>query len=171
MSNDTNGRMPHSRRVEDILIQRMHEDLARPKRRKAVWGGIAAAGITVAFAAGCLVAVSLSSPKEITDQLVVHCLNKAVRNSDGTLPGITVSVTSLDGILPIDKAEAVCGKMRELGAIDEPDPSVPEPNSALVQAEFTTCVTKDGEAAVVPGRVKCSALGLQPHHPRSPEGW
>ncbi|MFX6201627.1 hypothetical protein ABTF50_19710, partial [Acinetobacter baumannii] len=49
------------------------------------------------------------------------------------------------------------------GSLHEQDPLNPTPAPAEVPDEFTVCVTREGSAAVVPGRIECSVLKLHPY--------
>lgn len=48
------------------------------------------------------------------------------------------------------------------GAFSFDDPLDPAPAPGIVPDAFTMCVTDEGSAAVVPGRIECSALALFP---------
>jgi hypothetical protein len=52
--------------------------------------------------------------------------------------------------------------MWEGGAFEDHDPLDATPSPAVAPKEFTTCVTDEGEAAVVPGIIECSVLRLHP---------
>lgn len=156
-------RMPHSPQVEEMLVQRMREDLSSPPWWKTVWGrGAIVGGVVVAIGAS-LAAVTMLSPKEVSEAALVHCLEGPYRESDGRLSGSAMSVATPEGVLEIEDAEAACALMWSSGAMDEEDPLNPTPAPGDVPAEFTMCVTPEGEAAVVPGRIECSGLRLHPY--------
>ncbi|WP_145985713.1 hypothetical protein [Microbacterium phyllosphaerae] len=155
-------RMPHHREVQDLLIEQMRRDLARPKWWKTVWGRVTiAGGILVAAGAG-VAAVTLLDERPVSETGVVHCLEGPYRNPDGTLSGAAASVATPDGVIAIEDAEALCTQMWEGGAFVDNDELSATPTPGSAPSEFTTCVTDEGEAAVVPGRVECSVLRLHP---------
>lgn len=155
-------RMPHHREVQDLLIEQMRRDLARPKWWKTIWGRIAIAGGVLTIAGAGVAAVVLLEERPVSETSVVHCLDGPYRNSDGTLPGAAASVATPDGVIPITDAEALCVEMWEGGAFEDHDPLDATPSPAVAPKEFTTCVTDEGEAAVVPGIIECSVLRLHP---------
>ncbi|APZ33062.1 hypothetical protein BOH66_01175 [Microbacterium aurum] len=64
--------------------------------------------------------------------------------------------------MPIDDAVETCRQMWASGRFESDDPLNPSPTPGAVPEAFTTCVTDDGIAAIVPGRVECSVLKLHP---------
>lgn len=164
-------RMPHGPEIEELLITRMRSDLSRRPWYSRWYGrlGITGAGLVV-LAAGGVAALTLLSPEHVTDSFVVHCLSEAKVNSAGTLPGAAATVASPDGVLAIDDAVAMCEQMWEAGALVNSDPLEPDPTPGEVPSVFTMCVTDNGEAAVVPGRIECSVLRLHPYQPNVPDG-
>lgn len=155
-------RMPHHRRVQDLLIDQMRRDLSRPKWWKTIWGRVAIAGGVLAVAGAGVAGVVLLEERPVSETSVVHCLEGPYRNSDGTLSGAAASIATPDGVVAIKDAEAVCVQMWEAGAFEDHDPLSATPAPATAPAEFTTCVNDAGEAAVVPGDVECSVLRLHP---------
>ncbi|MFJ2544071.1 hypothetical protein [Microbacterium sp. NPDC087589] len=155
-------RMPHHREVQDLLIEQMRRDLTRPKWWKTIWGRAAIAGGVLAVAGTGVAAVVLLKEKPVSETSVVHCLEGPYRNSDGTLSGAAASIATPHGVVAITDAEAVCVQMWEGGAFEDHDPLVATPSPAIAPTEFTTCVTDEGEAAVVPGVIECSVLRLHP---------
>lgn len=155
-------RMPHHREVQDLLVERMRRDLARPRWWKTLWGRSAIAGGILAVAGAGVAAVVLLEERPVTETSVVYCLEGPYRNPDGSLSGAGASIATPDGVVSITDAEAVCVQMWEAGAFEENDPLSATPTPGTAPAEFTTCVNDAGEAAVVPGRIECSVLRLHP---------
>ncbi|WP_106816716.1 hypothetical protein [Microbacterium timonense] len=162
------GRMPHSAAVEDLLVERMRRDLTKPKWWRTVWGRVTIAAGAVVVAGTAVAAVVLLEARPVSDTAIVQCMESASRNLDGTLSGSAVSIAAPDGVLPIDDAVGICEQMWASGAFENTDPLDPSPTPGTVPSEFTTCVTDEGTAAVVPGRIECSALQLHPYDPEAP---
>lgn len=159
---DSPGGMPHRREVQDLLIEQMRRDLSRPKWWKTVWGRLAIAGGVLTVAGAGVAAVVLLDERPVSETSVVHCLEGPYRNSDGSLSGAAASVATPDGVVAIEDAEALCVEMWEGGAFEDHDPMSATPIPGIAPTRFTTCVTDDGEAAVVPGVIECSVLRLHP---------
>lgn len=160
---DPSEAMPHHREVQDLLIEQMRRDLSRRPWWKTLAGRLSiAAGVLVVAGAG-VAAVILLEERPVDDTSIVQCLEGPYRNADGTLSGAAVSIATPDGVVPIEDAEAVCIQMWESGAFAETDPLSATPAPAVAPSEFTTCVTDNGEAAVVPGKIECSTLRLHPY--------
>lgn len=157
------GGMPHRKEVQDLLVEQMRRDLSRPVWWKTLWGRLTIASTVLVVAGAGVAAVVLLEERPVDDTSIVQCLEGPYRNSDGTLSGAAVSIATPDGVVPIEDAEAVCIQMWESGAFTETDPLSATPQPAVAPAEFTTCVTDNGEAAVVPGRIECSTLRLHPY--------
>lgn len=155
-------RMPHHREVQDLLIEQMRRDLTRPKWWKTVWGRLSIAGAALVLAGTGIAAVVLLDERPVSETSIVHCLEGPYRNPDGTLSGASASVATPDGVIAITDAEALCVQMWEGGAFEDNDPLSATPTPGIAPSEFTTCVTDEGEAAVVPGTVECSVLRLHP---------
>lgn len=155
-------RMPHHREVQDLLIEQMRRDLTRPKWWKTVWGRLSIAGGALALAGTGIAAVVLLDERPVSETSIVHCLEGPYRNPDGTLSGASASVATPDGVIAITDAEALCVQMWDGGAFEDNDPLSATPTPGIAPSEFTTCVTDEGEAAVVPGTVECSVLRLHP---------
>ncbi|KQP71393.1 hypothetical protein ASF40_06360 [Microbacterium sp. Leaf288] len=165
-----NGRMPHHDAVQDLLIEKMRSDLSRPKWWQTMWGRLSIAGGALLVAGTAVAGVVLLETRPVSETLVVHCLDSPHRGADGSLPGAAVSIAAPDGVVPIEDAEAVCEQMWLSGSLQEPDALNPTPTPGDAPEEFTTCVTENGEAAVVPGRIECSVLHLHPYQPNVPTG-
>lgn len=159
-------RMPHGADIEELLVEHMHRDMARPQWWRTFKGRVAIAGAGLLVVSSAVAGVVLIESRQVSETVVVHCLETASRNLDGTLSGSAVSIAAPNGVIPIGDAEAVCRQMWESGAITSTDPLDPAPAPGEAPEAFTNCVTTDGAAAVVPGRIECSALGL---HPRQAE--
>jgi hypothetical protein len=164
-------RMPHGPEIESLLVSQMRADLSKRPWYKRWYGrlSIAGAGLIVVGAAG-IAGLALLTPEPVTDSFVVHCLSDAKLRTGDQLSGAAATVASSDGVLPIDDAIAMCEQMWEAGALVGADPLDPQPSPGVVPREFTLCVTDEGEAAVVPARIDCSALRLHPYQPNVPEG-
>lgn len=163
---DERDRMPHSRAIEAVLIARMRADLAKPKWWRTLHGRLAITIGSLAVVSTAVAAVILLDSRPVTDTGVVHCLESATRNQDGSLSGAAVSVAAPGGVVQIDDAIAICEQMWAAGSFNSEDPLDPDPTSGTVPDSFTTCVTPDGAAAVAPGRIECSVLKLHPYDPR-----
>lgn len=161
MTNQNDG-MPHRREVQDLLIEQMRRDLTRPKWWKTLWGRLSIAGGVFVVAGAGVAAVVLLEQQPVSDTSIVYCLEGPYRNSDGTLSGAAASVATPDGVVSIDDAEAMCVQMWESGAFTDNDPLAATTAPGVAPSEFTMCVTDEGEAAVVPGRIECSTLRLHP---------
>lgn len=159
---DQSGGMPHRREVQALLVEQMRRDLSRPVWWRSFWGRLAIAGGVLVLAGTGVAAVVLLDQRAVSDTSIVYCLEGPYRNSDGTLSGAAASIATPDGVVPIDDAEAVCVQMWQSGAFAETDPLSTTPAPGLAPSEFTMCVTDEGEAAVVPGRIECSGLRLHP---------
>lgn len=159
---DQSGGMPHRQEVQDLLIQQMRRDLSRPVWWKSIWGRLIIAGGVVAVAGAGVAAVVLLEQRPVSDTSIVYCLEGPYRNADGTLSGAAASIATPDGVVPIADAEAVCTQMWQAGAFAEKDPLSSTPAPGIAPSQFTMCVTDEGEAAVVPGRIECSTLQLHP---------
>jgi hypothetical protein len=159
---DDNGRMPNGAAIEDLLVQKMRDDLTRPKWWQTWTGRFAIVGASALVVSTGIAGVTLLQPRPVDDTTIVQCLESASRNLDGTLSGFGASVASPDGVLEITDAVAMCEQMWAAGTFTSDDPLDPSPDPGAVPEHFTTCVTEDGYAAVVPGRIECSALGLSP---------
>lgn len=168
--NDRPGGMPHHREVQDLLVEQMRHDLSRPVWWKTLWGRLSIAGGVLVLAGAGVAGVVLLDQKPVSETGVVHCLEGPYRNPDGTLSGAAASVATPDGVLAIEDAEAMCVQMWEAGAFEGNDPLSATPTPGTAPAEFTTCVTDEGEAAVVPGVIECSVLRLHPYQPNEPTG-
>jgi hypothetical protein len=155
-------RMPHHREVQDLLIERMRRDLSRPKWWKTIWGRLGIAGGVLTVAGAGVAAVILLDERPVSETSVVHCLEGPYRNSDGSLSGAAASVATPDGVVAIEDAEALCIEMWKGGAFEDRDPLSATAPPGVAPTKFTTCVTDDGEAAVVPGVIECSVLRLHP---------
>lgn len=155
-------RMPHHREVQDLLVEQMRRDLSRPKWWTTIWGRLSIAGGVLAIAGAGVAGVVLLDERPVTETTIVHCLEGPYRNSDGTLSGASASVATPDGVVAITDAEATCIQMWEGGAFEDNDPLSATPVPGVAPEEFTTCVTDEGEAAVVPGVIECSVLRLHP---------
>lgn len=159
---DQHEGMPHRREVQDLLIERMRRDLTRPRWWKTVWGRLSIAGGVLVVAGAGVAGVVLLEQRPVSDTSIVYCLEGPYRNPDGTLSGAGASVATPDGVVSIKDAEAMCRQMWESGAFAETDPLSTTSAPGVAPSEFTTCVTDEGEAAVVPGRIECSVLRLHP---------
>ncbi|KNY04741.1 hypothetical protein [Microbacterium sp. GCS4] len=159
---EQSGGMPHRREVQDLLIEQMRRDLSRPPWWKTLWGRLTIAGGVLVVAGAGVAGVVLLDQRPVSDTSVVQCLEGPYRNPDGSLSGAGVSIATPDGVLPIEDAEAVCIQMWESGAFAETDPTSATSAPGTAPSEFTMCVTDQGEAAVVPGRIECSTLRLHP---------
>ncbi|MGK3949512.1 hypothetical protein [Microbacterium sp. K2] len=159
---DQPGGMPHRREVQDLLVEQMRQDLSRPVWWKRLWGRLSIAGGVLVVAGAGVAGVVLLEQRPVSDTSIVYCLEGAFRNPDGTLSGAAASIATPDGVVPIDDAEAVCVQMWEAGAFAENDPLSTTPATGVAPSKFTMCVTDEGEAAVVPGRIECSTLRLHP---------
>ncbi len=162
MTNEPRG-LPNSDFIEDMLVKHARYELSRPKWWQRVWGRVAiAGGALVLVSSTAVAAVVLLDSQPVTDTAVVHCLDRGSRNLDGSLPGAAVSVAAPGGVIPISDAVGVCEQMWAAGSFTSEDPLNPTPSPGDVPKEFTTCVTNEGTAAIVPGRVECSTLKLHP---------
>lgn len=161
MTDQSRG-MPHRREVQDLLVEQMRRDLSRPVWWRSLWGRLAIAGGVLVLAGTSVAAVVLLEQRTVSDTSIVYCLEGPYRNNDGTLSGAAASIATPDGVIPIDDAEAVCVQMWQSGAFAETDPLSTTPAPGVAPSEFTMCVTEEGEAAVVPGRIECSTLRLHP---------
>lgn len=159
---DEHEGMPHRRAVQDLLVEQMRRDLARPVWWKTLWGRFSIAGGVLVVAGAGVAGVVLLDQRPVSDTSIVYCLEGPYRNSDGTLSGAAASVATPDGVVAIDDAEAMCVQMWEAGAFADNDPLSATTAPGVAPSEFTTCVTDQGEAAVVPGRIECSTLRLHP---------
>ncbi|CAH0212276.1 hypothetical protein [Microbacterium sp. Bi121] len=155
--------MPHHREVQNLLIEQMRGDLSRPRWWKTLWGRLTIAGGLLAIAGSGIAAVVLLNEAPVSETGIVYCLEGPYRNADGTLSGAAASVATPDGVVAIEDAEALCTQMWEAGAFAGNDELDATPTPGVAPAEFTTCVTDAGEAAVVPGRIECSVLRLHPY--------
>ncbi len=160
---DPDDRMPHGAAIEELLVERMRADLTRPRWWRRWWGRLVIAGGVVAVTASGVAALVLLPEAAVTESGIVHCLSEAARALDGSLPGVAVSIAAPDGVLPIDDAVGTCEQLWESGELTKTDPLDPSPQPGAVPPEFTLCVTPEGEAAVVPGRIECSVLRLHPY--------
>lgn len=156
------GRMPHGAAIEDLLVQNMRDDLTRPKWWQTWTGRFAIVGASALVVSTGVAGVSLLQSRPVDDTTIVHCLENASRNLDGTLSGYAATIASEDGKLNVTDAVGLCEQMWAAGTFTSDDPLNPTPDPGVVPEAFTTCVTEDGSAAVVPGRIECSALGLFP---------
>ncbi|WP_314094779.1 hypothetical protein [Microbacterium foliorum] len=154
--------MPHHREVQDLLVEQMRRDLSRSRWWNTLWGRLSIAGGVLAVAGAGVAGVVLLDERPVTETAIVHCLEGPYRNSDGTLSGAAASVATPDGVVAITDAEAMCIQMWEGGAFEDNDPLSATPTPGVAPDEFTTCVTDEGEAAVVPGVIECSVLRLHP---------
>lgn len=159
---EQSGGMPHRREVQDLLIAQMRRDLTRPKWWKTIWGRLSIAGGVLVVAGAGVAGVVLLEQRPVSDTSIVYCLEGPWRNSDGTLSGAAASVATPDGVVSIVDAEAMCVQMWESGAFADNDQMSATNAPGVAPSEFTTCVTDQGEAAVVPGRIECSTLQLHP---------
>lgn len=155
-------RMPHHREVQDLLIEQMRRDLSRPKWWKTIWGRVAIAAGILSVAGAGVAAVVLLDEKPVSETGVVYCLEGPYRNADGSLSGAAASIATPDGVVAIEDAEALCTQMWEGGAFADNDELSATPSPGTPPSEYTTCVTDEGEAAVVPGTIECSVLRLHP---------
>lgn len=162
MTDRMTDRMPHHREVQDLLVEQMRRDLARPRWWKSIWGRVAISAGVLAVAGAGVAAVVLLDDRPVSEATVVHCLEGPYRNSDGTLSGAAASVATPDGVVAIEDAEALCTQMWEGGAFADDDELSATPVPAVAPSEYTMCITEEGEAAVVPGRIECSVLRLHP---------
>ncbi|MFJ4223524.1 hypothetical protein [Microbacterium sp. NPDC089695] len=167
---DQDARMPHHREVQDLLIEQMRRDLSRPVWWKTLWGRLSIAGGVLVIAGAGVAGVVLLDERPVSETGVVHCLEGPYRNPDGSLSGAAASIATPEGVIAIDDAEALCTQMWEAGAFEDNDPLSATPTPGVAPTEFTTCVTDDGTAAVVPGRIECSVLRLHPYQPNVPDG-
>ena len=156
-------RMPNAAAIEEILVERMRDDLTRPKWWNTLKGRLAIVGASALIVSTGVAGVALVQPKPIDDTTMVQCLERASRNLDGTLSGAYTSVASPKGVLQIEDAVAMCQQMWAAGAFESDNPLDPSPTPGTVPDAFTLCVTDENTAAVVPGRIECSALGLSPY--------
>lgn len=155
-------RMPHHREVQDLLIEQMRRDLSRPKWWKTIWGRVAIAAGILSVAGAGVAAVVLLDERPVSETGVVYCLEGPYRNADGSLSGAAASIATPDGVVAIEDAEALCTQMWEGGAFVDNDELSATPSPGTAPSEYTTCVTDEGEAAVVPGTIECSVLRLHP---------
>lgn len=155
-------RIPHHREVQDLLIEQMRRDLSRPKWWKTIWGRVAIAAGILSVAGAGVAAVVLLDEKPVSETGVVYCLEGPYRNADGSLSGAAASIATPDGVVAIEDAEALCTQMWEGGAFVDNDELSATPSPGTAPSEYTTCVTDEGEAAVVPGTIECSVLRLHP---------
>jgi len=161
-----NGRMPHSADIEKLLVDHAQRRLSKRKWWQTTWGRVTIGGGALTLVAATTVAgVVLLDSQPVSDTATVHCLENVSRNLDGPLSGAAVSLAAPDGVLPIDDAVAICEQMWASGRFTSDDPLNPSPAPDAVPESFTTCVTENGEAAVVPGRAECSVLKLHPYRP------
>ncbi|GAA2965955.1 hypothetical protein [Microbacterium schleiferi] len=167
---DHNDPTPHHEAIQDLLIEEMRRDLARPKWWRTIWGRISIVSGVLILSSTAVAALVLLESRPVSDTLVVHCLESPSRAPDGSLPGAAVSIAAPDGVVPIEDAEAICAQMWSSGAFGEEDVLNPTPLPGEAPEEFTLCVTEDGEAAVAPGRIECSVLHLHPYQPNVPTG-
>lgn len=160
------GRMPNASTIEDLLVEQMRRDLTKPKWWQTIVGRIAISGGVLALGAmTAIAAVVLLDERAVSEATIVHCLDRDSRNLDGTLPGSAVSLATPDGVVPLGDAISACKAMWASGALSSNDPLEPTPAPGTVPSTFTLCVTDEGAAAVVPGRVECSVLDLHPYSP------
>lgn len=159
---DQQGPMPRGAAIEDLLVQNMRNDLTRPKWWQTWRGRFAIVGASALVVSTGIAGVSLLQPRPVDDTTIVHCLETAGRNLDGTLSGFAATIISEDGKLDVTDAVGLCEQMWAAGTFTSDDPLNPTPDPGAVPDSFTTCVTDEGSAAVVPGRIECSALGLFP---------
>ncbi len=157
-----NERMPRSSDIENLLVEQMRSDIARPRWWMTARGRIAIAGGALAVAGASVAAVSFLQPEPITDTVIVHCLERAQLNPDGSLPGAAVSLAAPEGVLPLRDAESVCRQMWASGSF-QADALDASPSPGRVPETFTTCVTDSGAAAVLPGAASCSSVGMAPY--------
>lgn len=155
-------RMPHHPEVQDLLIEQMRRDLSRPKWWKTIWGRVAIAAGILSVAGAGVAAVVLLDEKPVSETGVVYCLEGPYRNADGSLSGAAASIATPEGVVAIEDAEALCTQMWEGGAFADNDELSATPSPGTAPSEYTTCVTDEGEAAVVPGTIECSVLRLHP---------
>ncbi|PCE15766.1 hypothetical protein AUC47_12930 [Microbacterium sp. SZ1] len=164
----SDGRMPHHDEIQELLVEQMRRDLARPVWWKTLWGRLTIAGGIVSVAGLAVAGVVLLDDRAVSETSIVYCLENPYRNPDGTLSGAGASVATPDGVLSIEDAEALCVQMWEGGAFEDNDPLSATPTPGVAPSDFTTCVTDEGEAAVVPGIIECSVLRLHPYRPAAP---
>jgi hypothetical protein len=155
-------RMPNGPAIEDFLVERMRDDLTRPKWWNTLKGRLAIVGVSALVVSTGAAGVPLLQPRAVDDTTIVQCLETASRNLDGTLSGAAAAVATPEGVLEITDALAMCEQMWASGAFSSDDPLDPAPAPGIVPDAFTMCVTDEGSAAVVPGRIECSALALFP---------
>lgn len=156
--------MPRSSDIENLLVERMRADMARPGWWKTTWGRLTIAGGALAVAGASIAAVSFLQPEPVTDTVIVYCLERAQLNPDGSLPGAAVSLAAPDGVLPLTDVESVCEQMWASGSFDA-DALDASPAPGRVPETFTTCVTDGGAAAVLPDAASCSSVGMAPYRP------
>ncbi|MBA8817556.1 hypothetical protein FHX48_002661 [Microbacterium halimionae] len=156
-----NERMPRAHAIEDLLVERMHSDLTRPRWWRTWWGKLSAAGTVFVLAGVSIAAFQVLQPAPVTDTEVVDCLADPPLNADGSLSGTSVSVLTEDGRINVDDAVATCRTVWEAG-FPADDPLDPSPTPGDIPTSFTVCVTNDGHPAVAPGDIDCVALSLHP---------
>lgn len=167
---DDEGRIPHAEEIEDLVIARMRSQLTRPRWWRRTPARIAFAGGAVLLAGAGVAAAILLEARSVTETQIVQCLDRASTNADGTLPGTAVSIAAPTGVVPTEDAVAVCRDLWKAGGFNGNEPLNPSPSPGTVPNDFTTCVTDDGIAAVVPGRIECTDLRLHPYQPNVPTG-
>lgn len=151
--------------IEQLLLATVRaepESQIRLRRRRGViWGAI---GLLVIGGAATASAIVLNS-SPVSNVELVHCLNAAQRNADGSYPGSAGTIAQSDGVGRVDDARDLCGQMWAQGILNKSyDPTATTNAPGRVPAHLTVCVMADGSAAVVPSGAAgiCSALGLAP---------
>lgn len=154
--------MPNGSAVEELLVSRMRHDLTRRRWWQAWIGRLVIAGSSILVVSTGVTAVVMLSAEPVSETAIVHCLETPSRNLDGTLSGKAASIATPGGVLAITDAVGLCEQMWAAGTFASDDPLDPNPDADSVPTHFTTCVTDDGAAAIVPGRIECSTLDLHP---------
>lgn len=163
--------MPHGQEIEELLVGQMHAALIRPKWWQTFRGRMVILLGFTGLAGAAIGAVVVLESKPVTETTIVHCVEGMYLNTDGSLSGAAVSIATTEGVLQVDDAVSTCREMWLSGAFESSNPLSPtHPPATYIPTKFTVCVADDGYAAVVPGSIECSALGLNPYQPKVPTG-
>lgn len=125
--------------------------------------GVAGAALV---ATGGAVAYSVMSSTPVTNKSDARCYTEAKYVKGDNFPGTTIAQASSAGhVGQVDSALDTCRDLWRQGFLELGNPRVNGDTDTTLHhpvPPLVACVMPDGRAAVFPGSVTCSSLGLVP---------